>query len=89
MSGRPLTHPEYTIQPVVGLFSELLSQFAEAGLTRSYQDIFSFCRLENIDYRELRFLNISAHPFEQWAEEWLHEREVKSSYTKETEFGGG
>jgi hypothetical protein len=58
------------------LFGELLSQLAEAGLTRTYRDSCRFCELENIDYLGLRYLNTGASPFEEWAEEWLHEGEV-------------
>jgi len=71
-----LTQSEYAVQQVVGLFSELLYPLEEAGLTHIYQVIFRFCQLEDIDYLVLRYLNTGAVPFQQWAEEWLHEGEV-------------
>jgi len=49
---------------------------AEAGLTCTYRDVFHFCELENINYLVLRYLNTGALPYEEWAEEWLHNREV-------------
>jgi hypothetical protein len=68
---------------------DLLYQLAEAGLTRTSRDILHFCELENIDYLVLRYLNTCALPFEEWAEEWLHDREVLTSYTREKDFGEG
>jgi hypothetical protein len=76
MSGRQLTHSEYALQQVVVLFSELLFELAEAGLTHTYRNVFCFCELENIKYLELRYLNTGESPFKEWAEEWLHNREV-------------
>jgi hypothetical protein len=49
--------------------------------------VFRFCQLENIDYLVLRYLNTGALPFEQWAEEWLFNGEVWSSFTSETDSG--
>jgi hypothetical protein len=49
--------------------------------------VFRFCQLENIDYLVLRYLNTGALPFEQWAEEWLFDGEVWSSFTLETDSG--
>jgi len=76
MSGQRLTQSEYALQQIVVLFGKLLSQLAEAGLTLTYHDVFRFCKLENIDYVVLRYLNTGTSPFEEWAEEWLHEGEV-------------
>jgi len=76
MSGRHLTQSEYALQQVVVLFGELLSQLAEAGLTRTYRDVFHFCELLNIDYLVLRYLNTGTSPFKESAEEWLHDGEV-------------
>jgi hypothetical protein len=76
MSGQQLTQSEYAIQQVVELFGGLLYQLAKAGLSRTYRDVFRFCELESIDYLVLRYLNTGALPFEEWAEEWLHDREV-------------
>jgi len=76
MSGRHLTQSEYTIQQVVVLFGELLSQLPEAGLTCTYRDVFRSCKLGDIGYLVLRYLNTGLPPFEEWAEESLHEGEV-------------
>jgi len=50
----------------------------EARLTHTYQIIFGFCQLGNIDYLVLRYLNTGALPFEEWAEEWLFDEKIKS-----------
>jgi hypothetical protein len=76
MSGRHLTQSEYALQRVVELFGNLLIQLEEAHLTHTYQTVFHFCQLENIDYLVLRYLNTGALPFEEWAEEWLFDGEV-------------
>jgi len=87
MSGRHLTQSEYTLQRVVGLFGNLLSQLEESHLTDTYQVVFRFCQLENIDYLVLRYLNTGPLPFEEWAGEWLHEGEVQSAYISATGIG--
>jgi len=76
MSGQHLTQSGYALSRTVELFGELLSQLAEAHLTHTYRVVFRFCELENIDYLVLRYLNTGALPFEEWAEEWLHDGEV-------------
>jgi hypothetical protein len=76
MSGQHLTQSKYALQQVVVLFAELLSQFAEAGFTPTFQDGFRFCALENINYLVMMHLNPGTSPFEEWAEEWLHVGEV-------------
>jgi hypothetical protein len=76
MSGHHLTQSEYALQQVVELFRNLLTQLDEARLTHTYQVVFRFCQLENIDYLVLRYLKTGALPFEEWAEEWLFDGEV-------------
>jgi hypothetical protein len=76
MSGQPLSQSEYTLQQVVVLFGELLIQLDEAGITRTYRDVLRFCELENINYLVLRYVSTGAGPYEEWAEEWLHQGEV-------------
>jgi hypothetical protein len=76
MSGRCLTQSEYVPQQIVKSFGDLLFQLDEAHLTHTYQVVFRFCQSENIDYLVLRYLNTGALPFKEWAEEWLHDREV-------------
>jgi hypothetical protein len=76
MSGQHLSQSEYALQQVVVLFGELLIQLDEAGLTHTYRDVLRYCELENINYLVLRYVNTGAGPFEEWAEEWLHDGEV-------------
>jgi len=76
MSGRHLTQSEYALQHVVELFGDLLFQLEAAHLTHTYQVVFRFCQLENIDYLLLRYLNTGVLPFEEWAEEWLFDGQV-------------
>jgi hypothetical protein len=76
MSGRHLTQSEYAVHQVVVLFRELLSQLAEPRLTHTYQVVFRFCELENINSVVLRYLNSGEPPYKEWAEEWLHDGEV-------------
>jgi hypothetical protein len=76
MSGRRLSQSEYAPQQVVVLFGELLIQLDEAGLTHTYRDVLRYCELENINYLVWRYVNTGAGPFEEFAEEWLHEGEV-------------
>ena len=59
MPGRQLTQSENALQQIVGLFSELLSELAEAGLTCTYRDVFCFCELETINYLVLRYLTLA------------------------------
>jgi hypothetical protein len=58
------------------LFGELLSQLEEARLTHTYQMVFHFCKLENMNYLVLKYLNTGAPPFEEFAEKWMHDGEV-------------
>ena len=76
MSGQHLTQSEFTLQQVVELFGNLLIQLEEAHLTHTYRTVFRFCQLGNPDYQVLRYLNTRLRPFEEWAEVWLHDREV-------------
>jgi hypothetical protein len=76
ISGRYLTQSEYTLQQIIMLFGEHLSQLEEASVNHTYRIVFRFCKLENIHYLVLRYLNTGASPFEEWAEEWLHDGEV-------------
>jgi hypothetical protein len=76
MSGRRLSQSEYTLQRVVELFGQLLIQLDEAGVTHTSRDVLRYCELENISYLVLRYVNTGAGPFEEWAEELLHEGEV-------------
>jgi hypothetical protein len=76
MSGQQLTQSVYALQQVVVVFGELLSQLAEAGLTRTDRDVLRFCKRESIDYLVLRFLNTGAGLFAEGCEDWLHKGEV-------------
>jgi hypothetical protein len=76
ISGRYVTKSEDSLQQVVVLIGERLSQLAKAHLTHTYHTVVRFWELDNIDYLVLRYLNTGAQPFEEWAEEWLHDGEV-------------
>jgi hypothetical protein len=76
MSVGHLPQSEYALQQVVELFGNLLMQLKESHLTHTYQLVFHFCQVENIDYVVLRYLNTGALPFEEWAEEWRFDGEV-------------
>ena len=80
MSGQHLTQSEYALQQVVELFGNLLIQLEEAHLTHTYQTVFRFCKLKYIDCLVLRYLNTGQPPFEEWAEEWLFDGDVKSIF---------
>jgi hypothetical protein len=80
MSGHCLTQSEFALQQVVELFGNLLIQLAEAHLTRTYQEVFHFCQLENINYLVLRYLNTGALQFEELAEEWHFDGQVWSIF---------
>jgi len=62
---------EDDLQQIDVLFGNLLFQLEAAHLTHTYQVVFRFCQLGNIDYLVLRYLNTGAPPVEEWAEEWL------------------
>jgi hydrogenase-4 membrane subunit HyfE len=83
MSGPQLTQSKYSLQLIVVLFGELLSQLEDAGSTRTYRHVLGFCTPENIDHLVVMYLNTGVSPVEEWAEEWLDTGEVLSSYTKE------
>jgi hypothetical protein len=76
MSGQHLTQSEYALHRIVELFGDFLTQLEEAQLTHTYQLVFRFCQLENIDYLVVRYLNTGALPFKEWAEQWLFDGEV-------------
>ena len=76
MSGARLSRSEYPLHRVVVLFGELLIQLDEAGSTLTYRDVFRYCELENINFLVLRYVKTGAGPFEEWAEDWLHDGEV-------------
>jgi hypothetical protein len=76
MAGQQLSQSEYALQHVVILFGELHFPLDEAGLTHTNRDVLRYCELENINYLVLRYMNTGAGPYEEFAEEWLHDREV-------------
>ena len=76
MSGAHPSPYEYALHKVVVLFGELLIQLAEAGLTHTYRDVLRYCELEIIHFLVLRYVNTGAGPYEEWAEDWLHEGEA-------------
>jgi hypothetical protein len=71
-----LTQSEYALSQIVDLFGDLLTRLEEERLTHTYQVVFRFLQIENIDYLVLRFLNTGLLSYEEWAEEWLFDEEV-------------
>jgi hypothetical protein len=76
MSGARLSQSKYALQRIVVLFGEPLIQLEEAGLTCTYLYVLRFCELENINYLVLSFVNTGVGPYEEFAEEWLHDGEI-------------
>jgi hypothetical protein len=76
MSGRHLTQSEYALQHIFVLFGMLLFQLAKTRFTDTYQAVFRFCELDNIDYLGLRYLNTGTQLFKEFPEEWLRDGEV-------------
>jgi len=69
MPGHKYTPSEYALQQVVELFGNLLFSLEEQFLPHTYQVVFRFCELENIDYLVLRYLRTGLLPFEEFSEE--------------------
>jgi len=76
MPGHHYTPAEYALQQKVESFGRLLSALEEHQLTHIYAVVFHFCKLENIDYLVLRYINTGALPFEEFSEEWLFDGEI-------------
>ena len=69
MPGHSYTHSEYALQQTVELFGNLLFSLEERRLFRTYNLVYHFCRLENIDYLVWRYLQTGLLPFEEFSEE--------------------
>jgi len=67
---------EYALQQVVEHFGNLLFSLEEHHLTHTYRVVLRFCKLKNINYLVLRYLNTGALPFKEYSEEWLFDGEV-------------
>jgi len=76
MPGHQYTQAEYALQQKVEIFGRLLSELEEHRLTHIYTVVLYFCKLENIDYLVLRYINTGALPFEEYSEEWLFDGEI-------------
>jgi hypothetical protein len=76
MSGRHLTQSAYALQQIVELSGDLLPRLEEVHFTHTYQVVFRFLQIENIDYLVLRFLNTGLLLYKEWAEEWLFNEKV-------------
>jgi len=75
MPGHKYTHAEYALIRVVETFSNLLFTLHEHNSIHTYQVVFRFAQLENIDYLVLRYLNTGLLPFEEFSgeESWNEE----------------
>jgi len=69
MPGHRYTQSEYTLNQVVELFGTLLFTLEEQRLYHTYNQVYNFCVLENIDYLVFRYLRQGLLPFEEFSEE--------------------
>jgi len=69
MPGHQYTHSEYALHQVVELFGNLLFSLEERRLFHTYNLVFRFCELENIDYLVWRYLRTGLLPLEEFSEE--------------------
>ena len=76
MLGHVYTHAEYALQRVVELFSNLLLSLHEHSLIHTYQVVFRFVQLKNIDSLVLRYLNTGLLPFKEFSEDLLFDEEA-------------
>jgi len=76
MPGHRYTPYEYALQQVVELFGNLLWRLHEHNLTHTYNVVFRFVQIENIDYLVLRYLNTGLLPFEEFSEDLLFNEEA-------------
>jgi len=76
MPGHQYTQAEYALQQKVEIFGRLLSELEEHHLTHIYTVVLYFCKLENIDYLVLRYINTGPLPFEEFSVEWLFDGEI-------------
>jgi hypothetical protein len=67
MPGHHYTPAEYALQWVVENFGNMLFELAEHRLTHTYNVVFGFCQIENINYLVLRYHNTSALPFKEFS----------------------
>jgi len=89
MLGHVYTHAEYALQRVVELFSNLLLSLHEHSLIHTYQVVFRFVQLKNIDSLVLRYLNTGLLPFKEFSEDLLFDEEAWFISTEETVCGIG
>jgi len=75
------TAVKFALQRIVESFGNLPSQLEEAHLTHTYQVVFCFCQLEDIDYLVLRYLNTGALLCKEFSEDWVFNGEAWSSST--------
>jgi hypothetical protein len=76
MPGHQYSPAEFAHRNIVESFCNLLLELAEQHLAHTYAVVFRFCELENIAYLVLRYINTGALPFEEYSEEWLHNRAI-------------
>jgi len=76
MPGHRYTQGEYALQRVVELFGNLLLSLHKLNLTHTYQVVFHFVQIENIDFLVLRYLNTGLLPFEEFSEDLLFDEEA-------------
>ena len=63
MPGHRYTQSEYALQQVVELLGNSLFSLEEQRSYHTYNQVFRFCELENIDYLVCRYLQTGLLPF--------------------------
>ena len=76
MPGHRYTPYEYALHRIVEVFGGLLFALQEHNLHHTYQVVFRFLQLENLDYLVLRYLNTGLLPFEEYSEDLWFEGEA-------------
>jgi len=89
MPGHRYTQYEYALQQVVELFGNLLFSLHDHNLTHTYQVVFRFVQIENIDFLVLRYLNIGLLPFEEFSKDQWYDAEIWFTSTEEKGCGIG
>jgi len=69
MPGHKYTQCEYALNWVVELFGTVLFTLEEQRLYHTYDQVYRFGVLENIEYLVLRYLRQGLLPFEEFSEE--------------------
>jgi hypothetical protein len=76
MPGHHYTPAMFALQRIVEAFGNVPYQSEEAHLTKTYRADFRICKLENIEYLVLTYLNTGALPHKEFIDDWLFDGEA-------------